>query len=94
MGKIEIMEELFFCGVCQKGVNPTSIYYSCPLQGDCPECGERLEEINGSIKVLEAKEAFEARPEMYAKWKEEEPEEYEKSIWKEEYEVWLKEQNK
>ena len=85
----------FFCGRCQKCVEPKTLYYSCPMQGDCPNCGDRLEDTDGGIKVLEVKEAFEARPEMYINWKEEDPEGFGKmpKKIKEEFEEWLKEKN-
>lgn len=48
------------CGV----VTPTTIYYSCPLQADCPTCGIRLTGKTG-IKILSGKEAREKRLEFY-----------------------------
>lgn len=48
-------------------VIPKQIYYSCPLQGDCPECNKRLEDIaeDAGIRMMTEEEAKAVRPEFY-----------------------------
>ena len=48
-------------------VHPKLIYYSCPAQADCPECGENMVDKNGGINVLSVSEAIVKRPQMYSK---------------------------
>jgi len=41
---------------------------SCLAQASCPECGKRLEDLDGGIKIIEdEKEAVLLRPEFYKK---------------------------
>ena len=56
-------------------VEPIGLLYSCPLQGSCPECGTRLVDIKGEIKIRSEEEAVRMRPELY---KENYPEIYKK----------------
>ena len=52
------------CTKCGE-VEPKVIYYSCPAQADCPNCGERLEDPDGGIKILSLEESIVARPSLY-----------------------------
>jgi hypothetical protein len=56
--------------VCPKcGSKKTkSIYYSCPAQADCLDCGYRYEFGEG-IKVLGLKEAITRRPKLYEEYR-------------------------
>jgi transcription initiation factor IIE alpha subunit len=59
------MNKEFDCPKCGK-VNPTALYYSCPMQADCPKCGAKLEKSD-SIKILSEEEGRKLRPQFYEK---------------------------
>jgi hypothetical protein len=52
------MAEKWFCPVCQEDFVPVAVFYSCPAQGVCPKCnnkvrhweGVRIINIDGTVK--------------------------------------------
>jgi len=59
-------EPKFVCPIHGE-VKPKQVYYTCPLCGDCPECGKCLDDTSpdAGIKVLSEEESKEKRPWMY-----------------------------
>tara|TARA_Y100000310_G_C20502622_1_gene724772 strand:- start:737 stop:1003 length:267 start_codon:yes stop_codon:yes gene_type:complete len=59
-------ESKFVCPVHGE-VKPKTLYYSCPLQGSCPECGAMMEDTSpdAGIKILSEEESRAKRPWMY-----------------------------
>lgn len=51
------------CPIC-KCEEVTAIYYSCPAQADCKNCGHRYE-FGAGIRILGLAEGMKKRPQLY-----------------------------